>query len=67
MSYFAKRDEKTTLPCPNCQKPLHIARTCHEVFMHCPECRKRYPLRSFIRQADSVMEEFMNNVYCDRV
>ncbi|MBQ7607444.1 MAG: hypothetical protein IJU76_05690 [Desulfovibrionaceae bacterium] len=67
MSYFTKRDEETTLPCPHCKKPLHIARTCHEVFMHCPECQKRYTLQTFISQADSVMEEFMNNVYCDRV
>ena len=29
MAFFAPRDAKTTLVCPTCGAPLHIARTCH--------------------------------------
>ncbi|MCR5814247.1 MAG: hypothetical protein K6G15_07130 [Desulfovibrio sp.] len=67
MFYFAPRDVQTTLPCPQCQTPLHIARSCHEVFMRCPTCQKQFPLKEFIPKADTAMEEFMENVYCDRV
>ncbi|MBR3663678.1 MAG: hypothetical protein IKN64_03380 [Desulfovibrio sp.] len=67
MFYSAPRDCPTTLLCPHCQTPLHIARSCHEVFMRCPDCEKRFPLKDFISQADAAMEEFMENVYCDRI
>ena len=67
MSYFAARDAETSLPCPKCQAKLHIARSCHEVFMRCPSCSERFPLKDYIRKADRVIEDFMENVYCDRV
>ncbi|MBO4335061.1 MAG: hypothetical protein J5846_04395 [Desulfovibrio sp.] len=67
MFTFAPRDAETSLPCPHCQRPLHIARSCHEVFMRCPSCEKCFPLKEFIPKADAAMEKFMENVYCDRV
>ncbi|MBQ7456100.1 MAG: hypothetical protein IJS54_00605 [Desulfovibrio sp.] len=67
MAYFAKREQVTTLPCPDCAKPLTIARSCFEVFMLCPNCQKRFPLKPFIKQSDAAMEEFMENVYCNRI
>lgn len=67
MGYFAPRDRETTLPCPDCGEKLHIARSCHEVFMRCPVCKKEYPVKDFISRADPAMEEFMENVYCDRI
>lgn len=67
MSYFSAREKETTLKCPDCGKNLHIARSCHEVFMRCPACGKKYPLGDFVRQADKAMENFMENVYCDRI
>ena len=64
---FAPRFAKTTLPCPRCAKNLEISRTCHMVFMRCPHCQKQYPLEEFISKADAAMEEFLENVYFDRI
>ena len=67
MAFFAPRDVKTTLVCPTFGAPLHIARTCHEVYMHCPACKAQFPLQDYIRQADEAMEHFLENVYCNRI
>lgn len=67
MPYFSGRDAETTLVCPDCGQKLHIGRTCHEVFMHCPACKKKFTLREFIGKADQAMENFLENVYCDRI
>lgn len=67
MAYFAARDVETTLPCPACQQHLHIARTCHEAYMYCPACSGRYALRDFVARADEAMEEFLENLYVNRI
>lgn len=67
MSFFAPREAQTTLPCPICQAKMLIVRSCHETAMYCPKCRKQFPLRDFIGQADENMEKFLENLYCDRV
>ena len=67
MAYFAARDVETTLLCPSCRQHLHIARTCHEAYMHCPACGRRYALRDFVAQADEAMEEFLENLYVNRI
>lgn len=67
MSYFAPRDKETTLSCPHCGGKLHICRSCHEVFMQCPACKRRYPIKDYIANADGAMEDFLENVYCDRI
>lgn len=67
MSFFSNRESETTLNCPKCNSKLFIARTCHEVFMFCKHCEKQYPLKDFVAQADSKMETFLENVYCDRM
>lgn len=67
MSYFSDRDAETTLKCPECDHKLHIGRNCHEVFMHCPSCKRKYQLKDFIGKADKAMENFLENVYCDRI
>lgn len=67
MPLFAARDAETTLSCPRCGTPLHIARTCHEVYMHCPTCKTKFPLADYIAQADAAMERFLEGVYCDRI
>ncbi len=64
---FAARDAETTLACPDCGALLHIARTCHEVYMHCPACGKKFPLADYIARADDAMEHFLEGVYCDRI
>lgn len=67
MSLFAPRDAETSLKCRQCGALLHIARTCHEVYMHCPACHARHDLKEFISQADAAMEKFLENVYCNRM
>lgn len=67
MGYFAPHDAETTLACPHCGSKLHITRSCLEVTMRCPVCGKVYPVKDFIDRADKVMEEFIGNVYCDRI
>lgn len=67
MAYFSPRNAETTLPCPECGHRLQISRSCHQVQMSCPACRKDFPLRDFINRADSAMEQFLENVYCDRI
>lgn len=67
MSYFAARHVQTTLACPECDHKLEVARTCHEAFMLCPSCGKRFPLEQFISQADEAMERFLENLYFDRI
>lgn len=65
--YFAPREARTTLSCPDCGHHLDIRRTCHEAYMQCSSCRKTFKLTPFIRQMDDVMEEFLERLYADRV
>ena len=65
--YFAPREARTTVSCPECGEKLDIRRTCHEAYMQCSACRRRFPLAPFISKMDSVMEEFLERLYVDRV
>lgn len=65
--YFAPREARTTLTCPECGAPLDIRRTCHEAYMQCSSCRRTFKLAPFIHQMDEVMEEFLERLYADRV
>lgn len=67
MGLFAPREAKTTVKCPKCGHSLDITRSCREVRLNCPECGASYPLKDFIKQADKAMEDFLENVYCDRI
>lgn len=67
MAYFAPRSAPTTVTCPQCGGKLDIGRSCTEVHMRCPECKKDFPLKDFIDKADKSMEEFLENVYLDRI
>jgi len=65
--YFAPREARTTLKCPECGELLDIRRTCHEAYMQCSRCRKSFALAPFISQMDEVMEEFLERLYVNRV
>lgn len=67
MGYFPARERETTVKCPKCGEPLRIVRSCREVRMQCPACKSSWPFADFINQADEAMEEFMENVYVDRI
>lgn len=69
MSLFfgASREAKTTLACPHCQELLYIKRTCHEAFMACNACHKKFALEPFIPQMDDAMEHFLENLYSNRI
>ncbi len=67
MFFTAKREAQTTLDCPLCKQKLLIKRTCHEAYMFCPTCQKSFPLQDFIPQMDEAMEEFLENLYTNRI
>lgn len=67
MPLFAKREAKTTMPCPQCGEALNIVRSCREAAMRCPHCRRDFPIKDFIAKADAAMEEFLENLYVDRI
>ena len=65
--YFAPREARTSLKCPECGAPLDIRRTCHEAYMQCSSCHRTFELAPFIHDMDDVMEEFLERLYVDRV
>lgn len=65
--FSAPRRAQTTVPCPHCSEKLDIRRSCHEAYMSCAACQKDFPLRDFISQMDDAMENFLEQVYSDRV
>lgn len=67
MPFFAARSAQTTIPCPQCGKPMTIERSCHQVYMHCRDCAKTYPIEEYVRKADKAMEDFLDNCYVDRI
>lgn len=67
MAYFSPRDAETTLSCPDCGARMHIRRSCLEAHLACPACKKEYPLKDYIGQADAAMEKFLENLYIDRI
>lgn len=62
-----RQSRETTLDCPRCGTKLHIGRSCQKVNMYCQKCGASYDLKDFISSADTAMEEFLENVYCDRI
>ena len=65
--YFAPREARTTLKCPECGAPLDIRRTRHEASLQCSSCRRTFKLTQFVSQMDEAMEEFLERLYADRV
>ena len=65
--FFAPREARTTLPCPDCGANLNIRRSCHEAYMYCPACQKPFELSPFIPRMDESMELFLEQLYVDRV
>lgn len=64
---FGRQPAQTTLPCHDCGEPITVYRTCLRVHLQCPACKTRFPLESYINDMDEVLEEFLENVYCDRI
>lgn len=67
MFFRAAREKQTTIPCPHCAKPLMVKRTCHEAYMYCEHCQQAFALKDFIPQMDEAMEEFLENLYSNRI
>lgn len=61
------RSVQTTIPCHHCGQPLIVQRACRTVALQCAACEKNFPLQEYIREMDSALEKFMENVYCDRI
>lgn len=67
MFFRSSREKQTTVLCPECAKALLIKRTCHEAYMYCGHCEKSFELKDFIPQMDTAMEEFLENLYSNRI
>lgn len=67
MGYFPPRCAETDIKCPVCDKKLQIRRGCQNVNMHCPGCKKDFPVKDFLYCGDKKMEDFLENVYLDRI
>lgn len=61
------RSAQTSIKCHVCQHPLIVQRACRQVSLHCEKCGKDFPLQQYIPEMDDALEQFMENVYCDRV
>lgn len=68
VSFFRSPTQaETTLVCPECNKNLNIMRDCFNTYMKCHECRKKFAIEAFIPKMDKAMEDFLENIYVDRV
>ncbi len=67
MFFRSAREKQTTVLCPVCAKAMMIKRTCHEAYMYCEHCQKTFELKDFIPQMDAAMEEFLENLYSNRI
>lgn len=63
----AKRQVATSIPCESCGQPVEAQRLCREVRIHCPSCGSFFPLEQYISRMDDTLEQFLENVYCDRM
>ena len=57
----------TSQTCRSCASKLDISRTCHEVFMYCPNCKQQFAIDPFIPTMDEDMENFLESMYADRI
>lgn len=61
------RSAQTTIPCHTCGQHLKVYRSCHVVTLQCEACKKVSPLQEYVSEMDNALENFMENVHCDRV
>ena len=61
------RQTQTTIGCAICKKPLTARRTCHTAYLHCEHCNRTFELQEYIKVMDTVLEEFLEAVNCDRI
>ncbi|MGE4296424.1 MAG: dual CXXC motif small (seleno)protein [Desulfovibrionaceae bacterium] len=62
------REKETTLTCHSCgQGRVTAYRYCRNVQLKCAECGKTFALEAYVQQMDDALEQFLENVYCDRI
>lgn len=61
------RSVQTTIPCERCQQPLTAQRSCQEVVLRCMACKAQFSLAKYSQRMDEALEQFLENVYCDRM
>ena len=59
--FFAPREARTTLPCPDCGANLNIRRSCHEAYMYCPACQSPLNFRPLFPAWTKVWNCFLNS------
>lgn len=66
-AFGRSRQQITTMPCKDCGKPVTAHRYCREVRIECPDCGAAFSLEQYVPQMDQALEDFLENVYCDRM
>lgn len=65
--FSASRECRTETPCPACGAGLIARRGCREVRLHCESCTKIYAPEDVAPVMDEALEDFLENVFCDRM
>lgn len=63
----APRSAQTTIPCSCCSAPLEARRSCHEVTLYCPSCKRTFPVQDYIKKMDEALENFLEALQCNRI
>lgn len=61
------RQAETTMTCHACQGLLLAKRSCHEAYLYCPSCHTPFTITEYRAEMDTVLEDFLEAQYSDRV
>ncbi len=61
------RSAQTDIPCKQCKTPLVAERSCREVTLYCPSCKKTAEVGEYAVKMDEKLEAFINLIPSDRV
>lgn len=67
MFWRSPRSAQTDIPCKECTAPLVAERSCRDVTLRCPACKKSVSVAEYAGAMDAKLEEFMSAVPCDRI
>ena len=67
MQWRSPRSAQTGIPCKECRTPLVAERSCREVTLRCPVCKKSVAVGDYADKMDNKLEDFMSMVPCNRI
>ncbi|THB66475.1 MAG: hypothetical protein D6E12_10515 [Desulfovibrio sp.] len=57
----------TTMPCRKCGHNVEARRTCFTVYLSCPDCGSRFEVEEYVQDMDEAFEDYLENVFCNRI